>query len=251
MSLGYDTECSTLSQEGKIYQVDYATKAVEDSSSVLGLVCANGVILMREKILHSNTQVKGSNKAVYTVNESIGMTFGGLFPDGRALVSRAKGDSASYLKVYGVPIDGRQLSERVALEVAKNTMVWYMRPYASATLFSSYDKMSGFHLYMIETNGNVQEYYACAHGKGRVAIKTELEMNGFAISKLNSLEAVVDALAILIKSYEGQELIEYDISIISEDTGYKQKVLSYAEVEQVRAQANIKIKEQENQMNIG
>ena len=29
MSSGYDTSCTTLSQEGRIYQIEYATKKID------------------------------------------------------------------------------------------------------------------------------------------------------------------------------------------------------------------------------
>ena len=50
MSLGYDLTCTTLSQEGKIYQVDYANKAIELAPTVLGVVCNDGVVFVSEKI---------------------------------------------------------------------------------------------------------------------------------------------------------------------------------------------------------
>ena len=49
MSAGYDTSCTTLSQEGRIYQIEYATKAIENSSTVLGIVFQDGVVLISEK----------------------------------------------------------------------------------------------------------------------------------------------------------------------------------------------------------
>ena len=50
MSAGYDTSCTTLSQEGRIYQIEYATKKIENSSTVLGIIFRDGVVLVSEKL---------------------------------------------------------------------------------------------------------------------------------------------------------------------------------------------------------
>ena len=46
MSTGYDTSCTTLSQEGRIYQIEYATKKIDNSSTVLGIIFNDGVVLV-------------------------------------------------------------------------------------------------------------------------------------------------------------------------------------------------------------
>ena len=50
MSAGYDTSCTTLSQEGRIYQIEYAAKKIENSSTVLGIIFKDGVVLVSEKL---------------------------------------------------------------------------------------------------------------------------------------------------------------------------------------------------------
>ena len=50
MSFGYDYSCTTLSQEGRIYQLEYAEKAVESAPSCMGVVCSDGVLLLSEKV---------------------------------------------------------------------------------------------------------------------------------------------------------------------------------------------------------
>ena len=46
MSSGYDTSCTTLSQEGRLYQIEYANKPIENSSTVLGIILKDGVVLI-------------------------------------------------------------------------------------------------------------------------------------------------------------------------------------------------------------
>ena len=46
---GYDLSSSTFSPDGRIFQVEYASKAVENAGTALGLKCRNGVVLCVEK----------------------------------------------------------------------------------------------------------------------------------------------------------------------------------------------------------
>jgi 20S proteasome subunit alpha 7 len=218
MSLGYDNSCTTLSQEGRIYQLEYAEKAIENSSTVLAIVCKDGVILASEKIRASKTITSGSNKTIYSVAPHIGMAICGHLPDGRNLVSRAKGEAQSYLKNYGVEITGKILADRIAQYVQAHTLYWGYRPFGVAVMISSWDKDNTPHLYMVESNGNYFEYYSCSHGKGRQFVKTEVEKDDFALKKKPAVDALYDAIKILIRSYEGEKETEYDLSVISTET---------------------------------
>ena len=134
MSVGYDFSVPTLSQEGKIYQLEYANKAVENNSTVIGIVCEDGVILAGEKIRHSKSIIPGSNQIIYTVTPNIGILVGGHIPDGRNLVIRAKSEASSYQKNYGVKITGKILSDGIASYVSLHTLYWHMRPFGSVAL---------------------------------------------------------------------------------------------------------------------
>jgi len=47
---GYDYSCGTFSPDGRIYQVEYAQKAVESSGTAIGLKCKDGIVLAVEKV---------------------------------------------------------------------------------------------------------------------------------------------------------------------------------------------------------
>ena len=218
MSSGYDTSCTTLSQEGRIYQIEYANKAIENSSTVLGIIFKDGVVLISEKIKQSKAIVSGSNHSVYSVAPHIGMAICGLLPDGRNIVSRAKLEASSYLKNYGIPISGQILAERLSIYIHAHTCHWGARPFGCCVFISSYDTDKKYHLYMLENTGNFFEYYACANGKGRQIVKATVEKDNFEIRENTVKDGIKKALKIIIKSYEGEKETEYDIGVISEDS---------------------------------
>ena len=215
MSAGYDTSCTTLSQEGRIYQIEYANKAIENSSTVLGIVFKDGVVLISEKIKQSKAMVSGSNPSVYSVAPHIGMAICGLLPDGRNIVSRAKLEASSYLSQFGIPISGQILAERLSIYVHAHTCHWGARPFGCCVFISSYDTDKKYHLYMIENTGNFFEYYSCANGKGRQIVKATVEKDNFAIRENTIQEGLKKVIKIIIKSYEGEKETEYDVGVIS------------------------------------
>ena len=225
MSAGYDTSCTTLSQEGRIYQIEYATKAIENSSTVLGIVFQDGVVLISEKEKKSKAIVAGSNPTIYSVAPHIGMAVCGLLPDGRNIVSRAKLEASNYLKNYGIQISGQILCERLSIYVHAHTCHWGARPFGSCVFISSFDNDKKYHLYMLENTGNFFEYYACANGKGRQIVKATMEKDNFEIRKNNVQDGIKKVLKIIIKSYEGDKETEYDIGVISNGSNFQHQVI--------------------------
>ena len=225
MSAGYDTSCTTLSQEGRIYQIEYATKKIENSSTVLGIIFNDGVAIVSEKIKESRAIVSGSNPTIYSIAKHIGIGICGLLPDGRNIVSRAKLEASSYLKNYGIPISGQILAERLSIYVHAHTCHWGARPFGCCVFISSYDTDKKFHLYMLENNGNFFEYFACAEGKGRQIVKATMEKDNFEIRNCNINEGLKKVLKIIIKSYEGEKETEYDVGVISVGNNYQHDVI--------------------------
>lgn len=219
MSFGYDYSCTTLSPEGRIYQIEFAEKAIENASTALGVVFSDGVLLASEKIKLNKTIVSGSNPTIYSIAPHIGLGICGHLPDGRNLVQRAKSEAQSYLKTYGVEITGKILAERLALYVQSHTLYWSFRPFGACAMISSYDSDNQCHLYMVESNGNVFEYFSCSHGKGRQFVKTEVEKDNFALKNKKTQDGMYDVVKILIRSYDGEKDTEYDLSVIVNDNG--------------------------------
>ncbi|MCQ2820086.1 MAG: hypothetical protein MJ252_22705 [archaeon] len=239
----YDTSCTTLSFEGRIYQLGYAEVAIENSSTVMGIIFQNGVVTISEKVLQSKAVVNGSNPSVYAITPTIGITICGLLPDGRNIVSRAKLEASSYLKTFGIEITGQILAERLSIYVHSHTCHWGARPFGACVFISSIEKKT-YHLYMLETSGNFFEYYSCAHGKGRQFVKAEVEKDNFAIRNLNVREGLSKALKIMIKSFEGEKELEYDVGLISTETDGKFMIVGLNELGAFMEQAKKEIEEE-------
>ena len=94
---GYDLSSSTFSPDGRIFQVEYAAKAVENAGTALGLRCRDGVVLCVEKPLPNRMLVaKTTGRRVHTVDAHAGVAITGLVSDGRQIVNRAREEASNY-----------------------------------------------------------------------------------------------------------------------------------------------------------
>ena len=94
---GYDLSSSTFSPDGRIFQIEYAAKAVENAGTALGLKCRDGVVLAVEKPLQNKMLVaKTTGRRIHTVDEYAGVAITGFVSDGRQIVNRAREEASSY-----------------------------------------------------------------------------------------------------------------------------------------------------------
>lgn len=76
---------------------------------------------------------------------------------------------------YGSLCPLEHLAERVADYMHAYTLYSAVRPFGAAVLLSSWSKVGGAQLYMIDPAGLGYAYHGCAIGKAKQAAKTEIE----------------------------------------------------------------------------
>ncbi|TYJ55517.1 hypothetical protein B9479_003789 [Cryptococcus floricola] len=175
---GYDLSVSTYSPDGRLFQVEYAGKAVEAAGVAVGLRCKDGILLATERILHSKLLVKGANRRIASVDEHIGMAGAGLLADGKYLASRARDESGNFRETYGRGISVKILADRLSAFLQAYTSYGSVRPFGLSALIAGVDTASKTplpQLYCVEPSGVYYGYKATAVGKGKALAKTELE----------------------------------------------------------------------------
>jgi len=196
---GYDLAVTTFSPDGRVFQVEYAGKAVEKSGTAIGVRCVDGVVLGVEKLVQSKMLVEGSNRRIMNVDVHCGIAMSGIAGDGKQIVNRARSEARQYREFYGQMIPGKVLNERLAGFIHTYTLYWYLRPFGASVLVASYDD-DGPQLHMIEPSGIAYRYFAAAIGKHRMAAKTELEKIKF--DQITCDEAVFEVAKILHKLHD-------------------------------------------------
>lgn len=214
---GYDLSSTTFSTDGRLFQIEYAGKAVDNSGTAVGICCKDGVVLGVEKLVVSKMLEKGSNKRLFAVDKHVGMAVGGLVADGRHLASRGRQEAASYISMMGTAVPSHILSDRLASYIHLYSMYWSVRPFGVAVLLAAQDSMPyGVNktpntLYMIEPSGAYYGYHACAIGKAKQAAKTELDK--LKPSEMTCREAVKEIARIIYSVHDQVKDRDFELEL--------------------------------------
>jgi len=192
---GYDLSPHQFSPDGRVFQVEYANKAVENSSTAMAIRCKDGVVFGVEKLMTSKLYETGTGKRIFSIDTHIGMAVAGLISDARQIVSIARDEAAYYRSVYGNPIPVKYLADKVAGYVHAYTLYSAYRPFGCSVLLSSYEKVDGPELFMIEPSGVFYGYHGCAVGKAKQNAKTEIEK--LKLENMSCKEAVKEIARIV------------------------------------------------------
>lgn len=148
--------------------------------------------------------------------------------------------------LYGSPIPGHVLAERLASFVHAFNLYWYVRPFGSTALLATYDvdeeeavgagpagpapapavaggaappahTGGGPALYAIDPSGAAHRYYGTAVGKGRQAAKTAIER--LDLGGLTCAQGVVEVAKILHSVHEGDKPFELELAWVCDASG--------------------------------
>lgn len=172
---GYDLSASQFSPDGRVFQVEYAQKAVENSGTVVGMKCIDGVVFAVEKLVTSKLFEYGANKRIFNIDRHIGMAVAGILADARQIVDLAKREAANFRSDFGLPIPVKFLADRVSMYIHAYTLYSAVRPFGCGVLLASWDETDGPQMYTIDPSGVSWGTLGCAIGKAKQAAKTEIE----------------------------------------------------------------------------
>eukprot|EP01060_Flectonema_neradi_P037965 TRINITY_DN781_c4_g1_i1.p1 TRINITY_DN781_c4_g1~~TRINITY_DN781_c4_g1_i1.p1 ORF type:complete len:246 (+),score=47.74 TRINITY_DN781_c4_g1_i1:54-791(+) len=213
----YDQDASVYSPEGKIIQLDYAAKAVDNLGTAVGVCCKDGVVVGVEKLIGSRMMTPGTNTRIQRIDRHSGCVVAGLLPDGRHLVSRAREDAENFRSTYGFPITGKLLADRIG-SLAHYYTLTRNRPFGCALVMGTYGE-DGPQLHLLDPSGHRFSYFGCSIGKAKTLAKTELEKIEF--DKITCVEAVKEIAKILHLVHDDQKdkLYEMELAWVTKDNG--------------------------------
>jgi len=232
---GYDYSCGTYSPDGRIFQVEYAQKAVENSGTAIGIKCKDGIVLAVEKPKQSKMLVEGSNRRVYGIDRHATIAVTGMPSDGRQILNRGREEARGYEDNYGHKIVPSVLVDRLASYVHYFTTHGSLRPFGSSSIVAAYDEdTKSAELYMIEPSGLSFRYFGCAAGKAANAARTEIEklLVKRGEAGLSSNEAVAELAKIMytIRDVSKDKPFELEMGWITEANNYTHRLVPAAMV---------------------
>ena len=173
-SSAYDRVSTIFSPDGRLYQVEYASKIVEQGTVGAATVYNNGVIFGAEKKVTSNLLIPKSIEKVFKIDDHIGAISSGLVGDARRLVQLARKEAQENSMYYEEKIQVETLVKEVSAIKQLFTQYAGMRPFGVSFIIAGVDE-TGNRLFETEPSGALAEYCAIAIGKGKKEAIKSLE----------------------------------------------------------------------------
>lgn len=211
---GYDLFTTTWSPDGRVFQVEYAQKNVDNCPVALSLCCSDGIVLANEiKITHKTVKFPSPTfSVIHAIDEQVFISFCGSRPDGLCLVDRARTEACNWKSQYGTTINAEVLTSRLALYVNQFTEYLYLRPFGASFFIGSFDEKQGSQLFSLDPAGNVFGWNGGAHGKARQQAKNELEKLDF--STVTVQEAIKILTKIIVKENQDESVSKnYEVQV--------------------------------------
>ncbi|GAC77108.1 hypothetical protein PANT_24d00045 [Moesziomyces antarcticus T-34] len=194
----YDRYLTIFSPDGRLYQVEYAFKAINTagltSIAVRGKDCS---VVVGQKKVPDKLIDASSVTNIFNLTPEIGCIMTGRVADARAQVQRAMMEAADFKYKYGYAITPDLLAKRMANMNQVYTQRAAMRPYGVSMILVGIDAERGPQIFKIDPAGYFVGFRATAAGVKQTEATNFLEKQ-FKKSSTNPTDAASanDAAAI-------------------------------------------------------
>lgn len=223
--MGYDRAIVVFSPEGRMYQVEYARKAVEKASTAVGVVFEGGIVLVAARTIQ-RLMVAESVEKISKIDEHIGAASCGILADCRVLIDFARVRAQVNRITYNEPIEITALVKDISDRKQRFTQVGGIRPFGVSLLIAGTDGTP--HLYETDPSGTLREWRAHAIGRGsKDAKKALIEEYKDNMPRDKAIDVAVKALK------NGEKKIALRSTEIGTVEGGKFKLLGRNEVKDI------------------
>lgn len=218
----YDTDTTTWSPTGRLFQVEYANEAVNNGSAAVGAKCRDYVVLTALKRSPS-TELSSYQEKVFKLDDHVGMAIAGLVADGRMLARFLRTECMNYRYMHDSDMPLSLMADMTGEKHQRHIQFSGKRPFGVGLLIAGYDR-KGPHLYQTAPSGDVFDFKATAMGLRSQAARTYLEKHFESFPECDLDALILHALkALAAATYGGVELNikNTTIAIVGRETPFR------------------------------
>ena len=130
----YDKAATMFSPDGRLYQVEYASKIVEQGTTGVGVVFDGGVVLAADKSIQSKLVIPESIEKIFKIDDNIAVVSAGLVGDARRLVGIARRQAQDNKMVFSENIQVEVMAKEIAETKQAFTQYGGLRPLGDAVI---------------------------------------------------------------------------------------------------------------------
>ena len=108
----YDSDITTWSPQGRIFQIEYAMEAVKQGSAAIGLKSNTHAVLATLK--RSSSELASHQKKIFEIDTHMGIAIAGLTADARVISKYMRTECLNHKFIFDTPIQAQRLVTQVA-----------------------------------------------------------------------------------------------------------------------------------------
>eukprot|EP01027_Heterolobosea_sp_BB2_P001387 GEZU01002114.1.p1 GENE.GEZU01002114.1~~GEZU01002114.1.p1 ORF type:complete len:248 (+),score=72.76 GEZU01002114.1:113-856(+) len=231
-SAGYDRYITIFSPEGRLYQVEYAFKAIKTPGiTSVGVRGQDTVCVVTQKKIPDKLLKAETVTHLFKITDNIGCVMTGIIADARSNVQRARQIAAEFEFKFGYEIPVSYLAKRMADAAQVYTQYAGMRPLGISMILIGIDEEDGPQLYKVDPAGYYVGYKATTSGQ------KETEAQNFLEKKLRnptelSADATIQLAISTLQTVLSSDIKSSDIEVaIVQTNNRKFRVLSTEEID--------------------